>query len=232
MNWIILLAAGESRRFGGKAPKQFLNLNGQEVFTHSLTTLSECQSLDGMVLVVPAGQEEHAKLLAKQYVPHVAVRVVVGGATRMASTSSGLDALEDISSKANVLIHDSARPLVSLQLANRVLEALDHFEMAIPVVESRDTMIMVDAQGTIERMPPRDCLRAVQTPQGFHISILRHAYEMANAMGPCHATDDASVVTRFYPNVKVGLVEGETWNLKITYPQDVAVAEAILRYYN
>lgn len=232
MNWIILLAAGESRRFGGTAPKQFLSLNGQEVFTHSLRTLSECQGLDGVVVVTPSGMEAHVKQAAEHCAPHLAVRVVAGGASRMASTSAGLTALDDVSSKANVLIHDAARPLVSLILANRVLKALDHCEMAIPVVESRDTMVMVDAQGCIERMPPRDRLRAVQTPQGFHIDILRRAYHAANAMGSCHATDDASVVTRFYPNVNVALVEGETWNLKITYPQDLAVAEAILRYYH
>lgn len=199
--WAVVVAAGSGTRFGGL--KQLDPLGGRRVLDWAVSGLG-CAGRT--VVVVPA-----------QHVDAVNVDeciVVPGGDTRSESVRCGLDALP--ASATHVLVHDGARPLVSEAIVTRVIDALKAADGAIPVVPVTDTLR--DHEG---KTVDRSNLVAVQTPQGFAISELRAAH----ASGAV-ATDDAGLVTANGGTVLH--VAGEARNLKITVPDDLVVAEALL----
>ncbi len=196
--WCIVVAAGSGRRFG--APKQFERIGDERVVDRSVRiAASVC---DGVVLVLPSAA-------ASEVVEHATV-TVAGGATRSESVRRGLDRVPP---DAIVLVHDAARPLASPELFERIIAAVrDGAAAAVPVVAVADTIRDVDG-GVVDR----DRLRAVQTPQGFDGAALRSAHA-----GAPEGTDDAGLVEA--AGGRIELVEGEATNLKITGPQDLAVA--------
>jgi 2-C-methyl-D-erythritol 4-phosphate cytidylyltransferase len=201
--WVIVVAAGSGRRFGGA--KQYAPLLGRRVVDWSLEAARSVA--DGVVLVVPperAGDHEPG-----------ADRVVAGGDTRSSSVRAGLAAVPDDATV--VLVHDGARPVASHALFRSVVDAvLAGAEVAVPVQPLVDTV--TDEHGV---PVDRDALRAVQTPQGFAADVLRRVH----ASGP-EATDDASLVVA--AGGRLRQVSGERWNLKVTEPDDLHVAETIL----
>ena len=122
-----------------------------------------------------------------------------------------------------ILIHDAVRPGVSRSLIGRVCAALRSHAVANVVLPVVDTLIEVDADGRMRRVPNRALLRRVQTPQGFHAPVLFEAYRRALADPGFRATDDCSVVFRYCPEIDIALVPGEERNLKLTYPEDLTV---------
>lgn len=122
-----------------------------------------------------------------------------------------------------ILIHDAVRPGVSRSLIGRVCAALRSHAVANVVLPVVDTLIEVDADGQMRRVPDRALLRRVQTPQGFHAPVLFEAYRRALADPNFRATDDCSVVFRYCPEIDIALVPGEERNLKLTYPEDLTV---------
>ena len=123
----------------------------------------------------------------------------------------------------HVLIHDAVRPGVSRSLIGRVCAALRSHAVANVVLPVVDTLIEVDADGRMRRVPDRALLRRVQTPQGFHAPVLFEAYRRALSDPDFRATDDCSVVFRYCPEIDIALVPGEERNLKLTYPEDLTV---------
>lgn len=129
----------------------------------------------------------------------------------------------DNSPAVRILIHDAVRPGVSRSLIGRVCAALRSHAVANVVLPVVDTLIEVDADGRMRRVPDRALLRRVQTPQGFHAPVLFEAYRRALADPNFRATDDCSVVFRYCPEIDIALVPGEERNLKLTYPEDLTV---------
>jgi 2-C-methyl-D-erythritol 4-phosphate cytidylyltransferase len=197
--WCIVVAGGSGRRFGGA--KQFERIGQERVVDRSVRiAASVC---DGVVLVLPSDAVDSV------VVDHATV-TVPGGASRSASVRRGLDVVPP---DAVVLVHDAARPLASPALFERVVAAVrEGAAAAVPVVPVSDTIRDVDG-GVVDR----ERLRAVQTPQGFPAAVLRAAHA-----GAPEGTDDAGLVEA--TGAAVVLVEGEPTNLKITGPQDLAVA--------
>jgi 2-C-methyl-D-erythritol 4-phosphate cytidylyltransferase len=201
--WVIVVAAGSGTRFGG--PKQHAPLAGRRVVDWSIDAARSVA--DGVVLVVAAADEAMEE-------PAVDA-IVVGGATRSDSVRAGLAAVP--SDAGVVLVHDGARPLASHALFRSVVDAvLAGADAVVPAVAVVDTI--TDLGGV---PVDRDALRAVQTPQGFRASSLRAVH----ASRP-EATDDASLVVAGGGRLRT--VQGERWNLKITEPDDLVVAESIL----
>lgn len=201
--WVIVVAAGSGSRFGG--PKQHAPLAGRRVVDWSIDAARSVA--DGVVLVVAAADEGGEEPAVDAH--------VVGGATRSDSVRAGLAAVPvdaDV-----VLVHDGARPLASHALFRSVVDAvLAGADAVVPAITVVDTV--TDLHG----VPiDRDALRAVQTPQGFRGSALRAVH----AARP-EATDDASLVVAGGGRLRT--VQGERWNLKITEPDDLIVAESIL----
>ena len=199
--WTVVVAGGSGQRFGG--PKQFRDLGGRPVVEWA--TAAAASVSDGVVLVVPA---EHVSEIVAAGVTHV----VAGGASRSESVRCGLAVVPE--SAEVICVHDAARPFASSELFSRVVGALvDDVDAAIPGVPVADTIKEVDPTGRVLTTPPRDALRAVQTPQAFVARVLRAAHE-----GGAEGTDDAALVEAAGGYVVV--VDGEPDNRKITTPDD------------
>lgn len=218
----IIVAGGSGTRFGAEVPKQFLELGGRPILMRTIEVFGE--NGDGsfdVIVTLPQGQMELWQQLCREYGFEVPHRVVAGGETRWHSVKNALDSIGDISDVDVIAVHDGVRPLVSVDLIGRVLEAARRDGAAIPVVMLNDSVRQVD--GNASHALDRSTLRAVQTPQAFDPRLLLDAYSL-----PFETTftDDASVVERYGHGVT--LVEGDPMNLKITRPMDLALAENLL----
>lgn len=222
--WAIVLAAGSGSRLaaaGIAMRKQFLEFDGAPLFWRSLRTLSRLPELAGLVAVFPpeefgAANASLKDLLAREHLglPCLTAR---GGARRQDSVASGLTALPREATA--VLVHDAARPFLTPDLAARLADALAAGAKAvIPGLLVADTIKEVDPDGIVTATPERARLRAVQTPQGFDLALLRSAHARAAESG-WDVTDDAMLVERLGEPVLV--IAGEPGNVKITNPEDL-----------
>ena len=193
-------------------------LGGLPVVAHTINTFSEALPGAEIVVVLP---EEHIPLwrnLAARF--DIAVhRCIAGGKERFHSVKNGLDALSE--EVEYVAVHDGVRALATKKMILRVQLAAEETEAAIPVTEVVDSYRRVD--GSESYIVPRTELRIVQTPQTFSAALLRRAYEQPFSD---KFTDDASVVEAL--GAKITLVEGERRNIKLTTPEDMAIAERLL----
>lgn len=216
----VVPAAGSGERLGAGTPKAFVNLGGKPLLVHVLGALQESGVVDHVVVAVPAGLTDEAKLILGG-----AVQVVAGGADRTESVGLALAAAAAAGEPDFVLVHDAARALTPPSLIARVVQALKSGHTAVvPGLPLADTIKAVDANGAVLGTPERAGLRAVQTPQGFHADVLRRAYDRAGA--GTAATDDASLVEQMGSPVQV--VEGDPLAFKITTAIDLILAEAVL----
>ncbi len=231
----VVLAAGSGNRFGAARPKQLSLLAGRTLVEHSVRAFDQAPAVDEVLVVAAADIEAEVRRDCAGY-PSVAA-VIEGGTTRTDSTRQALGWLTrawqtsgDQDEDWKVLIHDAARPLVDQRTIAESVSALDRWQAVGVVVASADTIVEVSG-GTIRRVLPRDTLARCQTPQGFRLSVLSTAYQLAGAdpgFGSVPATDDCGIVLRYLPDVPVGAVAGSERNLKITYPADLAIAGILL----
>jgi 2-C-methyl-D-erythritol 4-phosphate cytidylyltransferase len=213
----VVPAAGSGERLAAGAPKAFVNLGGRPMLEHALEGLRNSGVVDSVVVAVPPTRTDQAKLVFGGDAV-----IVAGGADRTESVRLALAAVGDAEF---VLVHDAARALTPPALIARVVAALKSGHPAVvPALPVSDTIKAVDANGVVLGTPERSGLRAVQTPQGFQTQVLRRAYERATAGG---FTDDASVVEATGTPVQV--VAGDPLAFKITTPNDLLLAEALLR---
>jgi 2-C-methyl-D-erythritol 4-phosphate cytidylyltransferase len=220
----LVLGAGRGERLGTHAPKAFVPLLGRPILLHALDALAACPELDRLLPVVPA---EELATLARwraelEAIPRLAA-AVAGGAERQDSVRAGLRALP--AEVAWVAVHDAARPLVRPADVARVVAVAREHGAALLAVRVRDTLKRVRG-GRVVETPPRDECWAAQTPQVFRRDWLEEALAKAEADGFL-GTDDAQLVERL--GLPVRVVEGDPLNLKITFPEDLALAEATLR---
>jgi 2-C-methyl-D-erythritol 4-phosphate cytidylyltransferase len=218
--WSILAAAGEGSRLGS-GPKAFVELGGVPMFVHSLLAFAEA-NVDGIVVVVPEGLEAEARSAAAAAEPSTLVQIVPGGASRQDSVRVGLETVP--ADAGTVVVHDAARPLVTAALVERAIAALDRAAGAVVAVPLRDTLKSVTGDVIGETIPRSGVFRA-QTPQAFRAEPLRAAHARAAAAGFA-ATDDAMLLERI--GERVVIVPGDERNLKVTTPEDLMLAEALL----
>ncbi len=206
---------------GGGKPKQFRALRGIPVFIRAIMPFQAANCVKAICVVVSEEYLHSAREMIEKYHLDKVVRIVKGGHERQHSVQSGLVALEDRSADI-VVIHDGARPLVTEALIEDVVMAAYTHGAAVPVLPLPDTVKLV-GEGTVVRSLARSHLRLAQTPQAFHPSLLKEAYERHGRHG---ATDDAWLVEECgYP---VHTVEGRTDNLKLTCAEDWVVADKLL----
>ena len=206
--WCIVVAGGSGARFG--RPKQYELLGPQRIIDHSVDVAGS--ACDGTVVVVPAADVETESARFEH--------VVAGGASRSESVRAGLAAVPETA--AVVCVHDAARPFATPALYARVVAAIGAgADGAIPGVAVTDTIKVVDRDGVVCDTPPREALRAVQTPQAFRADVLRRAHAAGG-----EGTDDAALVE--VAGGRVVVVEGEADNRKITHPDDLDWARARL----
>jgi 2-C-methyl-D-erythritol 4-phosphate cytidylyltransferase len=218
---VILLAAGRGERMDSAEPKAFLRLAGKTLLERAVETVDECPDVRGFVVVAPAGHEQR---VAHGIRSSKLLSVVAGGSTRQESVRLGLQSLPvdfDV-----VLCHDVARPLASPELFRRALDALPrHGSGAVPVVPVTDAIHRVGEGDGLESVP-REGLFAAQTPQGFDREKLEKAHLVAADQGIV-AADDAELIERAGLG-SCGAFPGEPTNIKITRPEDLRMAEALL----
>ena len=225
----VVLAGGSGERFGTPVPKQLLPLAGRPMIEHSVAAFEQAPAVDQIMVVMTAGHAEQVRALLGTGGYAKLGRVIGGGPSRTGSTRCAIAELGD--AECDVLFHDAARPLVSQQtIAGCVAALADHAAVGVAVPTS-DTIAVV-SDGVMTAIPRRDSLARCQTPQGFRLSVIRRAYELADAdpaFGELPATDDCGIVLRYLPELGVHVVPGSERNIKITYPRDLAIAEALLR---
>lgn len=221
---VLVAAAGRSRRMGG-VNKLMEPLDGVPVLARTLAAVQMSQRVDE--IIVAAREEDMVEIsrLCQTYGITKCSKVIRGGENRVESVL--LAALEASGETELLAVHDGARPLVTPELAGRVIAAAAKCGAAAPALPVKDTVKTVAGQdGRVGETLARECLRAVQTPQAFDADLLRAALKSALEAGAA-VTDDASAVERL--GKAVFLVEGDEENLKITTPLDLILAEAIIQ---
>ncbi len=218
---VAIPAAGVGRRMGGTR-KAFLALSGEPILLHALRPFLAHPAV--VSVAVALSPEEFGDPPEWLGTLDPRLLLVRGGDTRTASVRAALAALAP--EVEVVLVHDAARPLVNREIIDRCLQVALGGEGAVAGWPAVDTVQEVDGEGRIVATPDRTSLWQAQTPQAFPSAPLLEAYRAAEAAGVA-ATDDAALFTRMGGRVR--MVEGSPWNLKVTHPDDVPVAELLLR---
>jgi 2-C-methyl-D-erythritol 4-phosphate cytidylyltransferase/2-C-methyl-D-erythritol 2,4-cyclodiphosphate synthase len=210
----IIAGAGMGHRLGADIPKALIQIDGVTLIERAFAALSPV--VDEIVITAPAGYEDQFRAIVGD-----SATVITGGVLRSDSVNVALKSLSP--STKYVLVHDAARALATSELAQRVLHGLTSGESAvIPALGVVDTIKEVDRDGYVRSTPDRSILRAVQTPQGFSVDVLKRAHEASE-----DATDDAALVEAL--SVKVKTIPGEARAMKITNPEDIAMAVTLVR---
>lgn len=218
---VIIPAAGQGKRMRIGKNKLLLELNGEPMLIHTLRVFEEDEICTGIILAVHPQDEVEFKALLKKYCIHKVIHFVPGGNERQHSIYNALKAIDN---DGIILVHDAARPFIQKEDIHRLIVAAVETGAAIIGVPAKDTMKKVRDQVVVETVE-RSSLWAVQTPQAFRCSILLQAYEKAES-DHFLGTDDASLVERTGNLVKI--IEGDYDNIKLTTPEDLFFAEAIL----
>ena len=227
----VVLGGGAGTRFGAARPKQLLTLDGKTLVEHCVAAFSAAPGVDEVLLVMPPGfTEEAARLVGDLGEARRGCVVIEGGVSRADSVRNAIRYLADRYDPADtgVLLHDAARPLIDQRVIADCVAALRVHDAVGTAVPTSDT-IVVAKDGVMSHVPPRETLLRCQTPQCFRLSVIAAAHELAAADPAFVPTDDCGVVLRYLPDVPVHVVTGSERNLKVTYPADLAVAEALLR---
>ena len=220
----VITAGGTGSRIKSDLPKQFVPIAGLPMIIHTLRAFERAETIDRVVVVLPKDQlERFSPSELAHYGIRKVVNVVAGGKTRQASVGRGLDAVTG--SPVYVAIHDAARCLVTANLIDRTVAACKGWDGAIASLPVCDTLKRVKGE-KILTTEPREGLWAMQTPQVFRFLFIRDAYQAA-AKKKFSATDDAAVAE--FAKGKVRVVEGSTRNFKVTLPEDLKIADILLR---
>lgn len=219
----LIMAGGSGERFGAVTPKQFVSLRGRPMIAWSAGLFAASPDVAGLVVVGPAGDEEALRAALTPEARASLRAYVAGGATRQESVFNGLQAAPN--GTTHVLIHDAARPCATPALRDRVLDALKQHDAVIPVVAATDTLVRIRGR-RVEAIVERRDIATVQTPQGFLLDLIVRAHREAKSAGR-ESSDDGSLVLAL--GEPVATVDGERGNIKVTYPDDVSMAETILQ---
>jgi len=213
----IIAGAGMGHRLGAEIPKALIQIDGVTLIERAFASLSTV--VEEIVITAPAGYEDQFRAIVGE-----SAKVITGGVLRSDSVNLALKSLSP--TIKYVLVHDAARALATSDLASRVLSELEKGEAAvIPALNVIDTIKEVDRDGYVRNTPDRSILKAIQTPQGFSVAVLKRAHEASQ-----DATDDAALVEAL--GIKVKTIPGEARAMKITNPEDIATAVTLLRPSN
>lgn len=211
---------------GQEVPKQFLEIDGRPILVHTLAAFARANLFESIHLAIHPDWTERLAEILRRWDLSGTVTVTSGGPTRQASSRAVLDALEArLAPEDGVLIHDAARCLVDGELLARCVEGVRRHGAVTAAVPVTDTIALVDGP-IIASVPERERLFRIQTPQGFPLGLILAAHRAARERGVADATDDAQLVMALGHPVRI--VPGSADNLKISTPEDLAVAAAIL----
>jgi 2-C-methyl-D-erythritol 4-phosphate cytidylyltransferase len=216
--YALIVAGGAGKRMGTDIPKQFLELAGKPVLMHSIERFRRFDNTIGIIVVIPENQFVLWENLREKHSFSVSHTLVKGGSSRFFSVKNGLQEVED---NAIVAIHDGVRPLVSTNTIIRCFRAAEEFGNGIPDINMSDSVRMITEKGNIP--VNRHSLRIIQTPQVFNARLIKKAY--LRDFSP-EITDDAMLLEK--TGEMIHLVEGNRENIKITNPEDLVIAGALI----
>lgn len=224
----LILAGGEGKRFRDSLPKQFVEILGKTVLERSIIPFEETGFVDEIFVVVnPSYLSLGKKILGGKNFRKIR-SIVEGGKTRQESVRRGLSCMEG--KEGVVLIHDAVRPFISPEKIEAVIRELDRYNAVSLAFPVKETIGVVSGEMLLTDIPERSKLFSLQTPQGFKLSLIREAHIRALKEGFNKATDDCSLIRKYFPKEPVRLILGDERNIKITYPIDLKIAEVILRF--
>jgi 2-C-methyl-D-erythritol 4-phosphate cytidylyltransferase len=219
--YAIIVAGGSGSRMQSVVPKQFLSINGLPVLMHTMLAFYNCASTPGLILVLPAAYHDYWFQLCETHNFAVPYQLVSGGDTRFHSVKNGLDLITD-HENCIIAVQDAVRPLTSGKIIDAAYQLAATDGNAVVAVKSRDSVRQLRGNSSIALA--RDEIYLVQTPQTFQSAQLKKAYQQAYNSS---FTDDASVVEA--TGVNINLIDGSYQNIKITFPEDIAIAELLLK---
>ena len=221
---VIIVAGGSGKRMNSTVAKQYIQLNGREILSHTIDCFENCSHIDNIVLVVGAADIEYVQSeIVNKYNYKKISNVISGGAERQHSVYNGLKALPldtDI-----VLVHDGVRPFVRNQDILNIISQTAVYGSCVLGVKVKDTIKVCDGNGYVINTPDRSFLWSAQTPQSFQYSILMDSYNQAFS-DSFLGTDDSMLVER--AGHKIKMIEGSYDNIKITTPEDLYIGNSIL----
>jgi len=220
----IVPAAGSGNRMGRELSKQYLALGGMPLLVHTLNVFERCPLVDALLVVVPPSDVEavRTEMLPRWSLKKLA-GVIPGGKERQDSVRAGIEALDRETEL--VVIHDAVRPFITVELIENCIRAAAEEGAATVGVPVKDTVKEVGADGRVMRTCDRNLLWLTQTPQAFRRDIIENAHRAAVRDG-YRGTDDTSLVERL--GIAVRMIRGDYGNIKITTPEDLVIAEALL----
>ncbi|MBD1398905.1 2-C-methyl-D-erythritol 4-phosphate cytidylyltransferase [Pontibacter sp. JH31] len=217
--YAIIVAGGTGSRMQRDLPKQFIQLAGKPILMHTIERFYAFNPDIRIVVVLPEDQLQVWKELCKEHGFHIFHLTVAGGSTRFQSVKNGLGLVHG---EAVVAVHDGVRPFVTTEIIAEAFEVVGEKGSAVVAVSPKDSIRELTEEGS--RAVPRTRYKLVQTPQCFRASILQEAYQQSEQD---YFTDDASVVEGI--GMAITLVEGSYANIKITTPEDLLLAEVLMK---
>ena len=219
--YAIIVAGGKGTRMNSATPKQFMLLNGTPILMHTINAFFEYSAQIRIILVLPSNDIRTWNDLCNKYDFSKPLQITSGGASRFESVKNGLDQIGE--NTGLVAIHDGVRPLVSPDIIAASFRLAAVHQSAIAAVRLKESIRMTDQDTT--KAVDRANYRLIQTPQTFAVPLIKQAYKIKEEAS---LTDDASVAER--AGYKISLFEGSYENIKVTTPEDIAVAEALMAY--
>ena len=216
-NIAVILAGGIGSRLGLSTPKQFLKVAGKMVVEHTIDAFERNHYINEIAIVSnPFYVSDFESIVLKNGWKKVK-KILKGGDERYHSSLSAIRAYEH--EDVNLIFHDAVRPLVSQRIINDVAHALNDYKAIDVALPATDTIIEVSGD-YIRQIPDRSQLKRGQTPQAFHIDVIKQAYDIALKDNHLKVTDDCGVVVKYLPQIPVYVVSGEESNMKLTYRED------------
>lgn len=229
----VVLAAGKGTRMGTAVAKQYLNIGGRPVVSYALEAFGRSPLIDDIVLMTGDRQQEYCRQnLVQKFGLKKVKKICAGGRERYESVARAIEMLRESPEIGNtdgyVFIHDGARPFVTEDIIERTFRAVEQFQACAAGMPVKDTIKLTDAEGKIVESPDRSRVWQAQTPQAFSVPLIAEAFRRLRETDPSGITDDAMVVES-QMGVAVRMVEGSYRNIKITTPEDLLIAEALLK---
>ena len=225
----IVLAAGRGTRMGTQTAKQYLELQGKPVLAYALEVFEQSSVIDDILLITGEDHIDYCKKeICEKYGIKKVSAVAPGGKERYESVWKALCILKERGQSGYVMIHDGARPFLTEDILERVYRQVQTYKACVVGMPVKDTIKLIDKAGQITESPDRSFVWQAQTPQAFTIPLIIEAFEKQMKEDCSHITDDAMVVER-QMGVPVYMVEGSYRNIKITTPEDLMIAQALLR---
>ncbi len=220
----IIVAGGSGQRMGSELPKQFMPINGKPILFHTLSVFQKAIPDINLILVLPKNEIDTWNQLCESEQMVFSVQIVAGGQTRFQSVDNGLKIIPN-EDDIMVAVHDGVRPLVSATLIQKCFSEANFDTGIVPTTKLKESIVTANNL----QMVDRENLRNVQTPQVFPAKYLKDAYEFCKILDPMgnEFTDDSSVFSK--SGYRLKSVEGEYSNIKITTPEDIIFANALIR---